>query len=71
MYSKIGFLALFFVNNLRYFILYLALILILWLIVAHPRYRGPSKLITFSSSEQFYDDILGYQADDLIVGLAS
>ena len=60
MYSKIGFLALFFVNNTRYFVLYLALVVVLWLVLAHPKYRGPSKMITFRSADEFYDDILGY-----------
>ena len=51
--------------------MYLALITILWLILAHPRYRGPTKMITFGSSDTFFDDILGYQEEELFVGLAS
>lgn len=61
MFSKLAFLILFAFNKPRFAVLFSALIFIQWLTLAQPKYRGPSKLVTFGSAEDFYDNILGYQ----------
>ena len=45
-YSKIAFITLFFIQQrIRLGVYYTLLCFVLWLILAHPRYTGPSKLI--------------------------
>ena len=69
MFSKLAYAILFMFNNPRYGVLYMFLCFILWLTLHQPRYRGPSKMKGISSSEQFYDEVMGYDESEIIIGL--
>jgi hypothetical protein len=69
MFGKLGFLVLFLLSDGKLCVFYFILVMILWLILKMPKYTGPSKLLTnFKSQESLYEEI-GYDQDDLIVGL--
>lgn len=71
MFGKLGFLVLLVMNNQRLAIVYSSICLITWLVLRMPRYSGPSKVVRITSIDQFYDDILGYEQDELVLGLAA
>ena len=71
MFGKLGFLVLLVMNNQRLAIMYASICLITWLLLRMPRYSGPSKVVKIATQDQFYDDILGYEPEELILGLAA
>ena len=71
MFGKLGFLVLFVMNNNRLALIYAAVCLITWLTLRIPRYNGPSKVVRVTSSDHLYDDILGYEPEELVLGLTA
>lgn len=70
MFSKLGSVVLFLFVHPRLSIFYTLLCFVLWLILKQPKYSGPSKLVKrFRSNDEFFEDILGYEADEMVVGL--
>ena len=69
MYSKLGFTVLFFFVDTVYAILYALLCLILWIAIRQPKYTGKSKMIRTPSPAHFYEQIMGYEEDEMLVGL--
>ena len=69
MYSKLGFTVLFFFIDTVYAIMYTILCLVLWIAMRQPKYTGKSKIIRSPSPPFFYEQIMGYEEDDMVVGL--
>ena len=69
MYLKLGFIVLFLFENPTYAAFYGILCFILWIGLKQPKYTGKSKIIKTLSPTHFFEEILGYQEDDLILGL--
>ena len=53
----------------KYAIFYAIYCFVLWLVLKQPKYKGKSKMIKPKNLEQFYDEILGFEEDQLVVGL--
>ena len=70
MFTKLGSIVLFMFVDRRFAVFYGLLCFVLWLILKQPKYSGPSKLIRgFKSTDEFFEEILGYEQSKLIVGL--
>lgn len=69
MFAKLGTMALFFFVDFRLGVLYSVLCFVLWVILRQPKYNGPSKMIYCKSTDQFFEELLGYDESRLIVGL--
>ena len=60
MFAKLGTMALFCFVDPRLGILYSLLCFVLWVILKQPKYTGPSKMIFCKSTDEFFEDLLGY-----------
>ena len=69
MYSKLGFTVLFFFVDTVYALMYAALCLVLWIAIRQPKYTGKSKMNRTASPVHFYEHIMGYEEDEMLVGL--